>query len=76
MRIRFLTTIPTDFGAFQYGQVIDVAEPTPDMLAWLRPGPDGMARAEVVREDRSVTSEVAVVATGARRGPGRPRKVQ
>jgi hypothetical protein len=73
MKIRFLTTIPTAFGAFQYGQVIDVAEPTPDMLAWLQPGPDGTRRAEVVREDRSVTSEVAVTASGARRR-GRPRQ--
>lgn len=71
MKIRFLTTIPTPFGAFQYGQVIDVAHPTPEMLAWIRPGPDGTRRAEVVREDRSVTSEQAVMATGARRR-GRP----
>jgi len=73
MKIRFLTTIPSGFGAFQYGQVIDVDEPTPDMLAWLTPGQDGTRRAEVVREDRSVTSEQAVMASGARRR-GRPRK--
>ena len=73
MKIRFLTTIPTQFGAFQYGQVIDVSEPTPEMLAWLRPGPDGTRRAEVIREDRSLSSEQAVMASGARRR-GRPRK--
>jgi hypothetical protein len=68
MKIRFLTTIPTERGAFHYGQVIDVAEPTPEMLAWITPCPDGTRRADVVREDRSVTSEQAVMATGRRRG--------
>lgn len=72
MKIRFLMTIPTEFGSFHSGQVIDIDKPTPEMQAWLKPTADGIRRAEVVREDRSVTSEVAVTATGARRG--RPRR--
>lgn len=68
MKIRFLTTIPTEYGAFHSGQVIDIDRPTPEMVAWLEPGPDGTRRAEVVREDRSATSEHAVTSRG-----GRPR---
>lgn len=64
MKIRFLTTIPTQFGCFHSGQVIDIDQPTAEMKAWMKPGPDGTRRAEPVREDRSATSEQAVVATG------------
>lgn len=71
MKIRFLTTIPTAFGAFHSGQVIDIDRPTPEMVEWMKPGPDGTRRAEAVREDRSVSSEQAVMARGARRR-GRP----
>jgi hypothetical protein len=62
MQIRFLTTIPTEHGAFHCGQVIDVAEPTPQMLAWLEVLPDGTRRAEVVREAAVEDVELATVA--------------
>ncbi len=76
MKIRFLTTIPTQFSAFRSGQVIDIDQPTPEMVEWLKPGPDGTRRAEVVRDDHSVTSEHAVMASGARRRGRPPRQAE
>jgi hypothetical protein len=76
VKIRFLTTIPVGAFAFHYGQVIEVDDPTPDMLAWLEPLPDGTRRAEVVREDdvddvATVTApEVAVTRRGKRTARG------
>ncbi len=73
MKIRFLTTIPYGHGAFYMGQVIDVQEPTPDMLAWLEPTTDGTRRAELVRDDDAPelatvsVAERAVVRRGKRR---------
>lgn len=49
MKIRFLVTTASaspDF-PFRAGQIIDVPHPTPEMLAWLKPLPDGTKRAEV-----------------------------
>lgn len=82
MKIRFLRTIATARGGFRVGQVIEVAEPTPDMLAWLTPLPDGTRRAEVVREDDAdlltatapVAPERAVRAAG-RRGRQQPERL-
>lgn len=64
MKIRFLTTIPGAHHTFHMGQVIDVAKPTADMLAWLRPLPDGTVRAEVVREEER--NELATVSAPER----------
>lgn len=64
MKIRFNTTIPTTYGAFHRGQVIDVAEPTPQMLAFLEELPDGTRRAEVVRDEDD--SELATVSAPER----------
>lgn len=66
MKIRFLTTIAAERFAFHRGQVIDVAEPTPEMLAWLEPLADGSRRAEVVREEADEDDELATVAAPER----------
>jgi hypothetical protein len=65
MKIRFLrTTASASPGyPFQAGQVIDVADPTPQMLAWLERQADGSQIAEVVRES---DGERAVIETGER----------
>jgi hypothetical protein len=60
VKIRFLMTIPTEYSAFHRGQVIDVPKPTPEMLAWLKPLPDGSQRAEIVRDDEPELATVTV----------------
>jgi hypothetical protein len=64
MKIRFLTAT----GCFRSGQVIEVGQPTADMLQWLV-----TLSAEVVRDEpcESDEREVATVRMGRR---GRPRK--
>jgi hypothetical protein len=75
MTIRFLTTIASAQTTFRGGQVIHVACPTPEMLAWLQPLPDGTVRAEVVRDEGDAelavmgdTSEDASLRRGRARG--------
>lgn len=59
MKIRLLTSMAGAY-TFAAGQVIDVPNPTRDMLAWLRPLPDGSVRAEVVLDE----PEEAMVGAG------------
>jgi hypothetical protein len=71
VKIRFNCTIPTQYGAFRMGQVIDVEKPTLEMQAWLQPLPDGTRRAEVVRDD---DSEAAVAPVSSDRAVVRHRR--
>jgi hypothetical protein len=77
VKIKFLKVTESDAAGFPFraGQVIDVAEPTPAMLRWLEPGPDGERQAEVVKEEPR--DEMAVAAVGPERAVtkpvGRPR---
>jgi hypothetical protein len=68
VRIRFLQTCPSDCpdAPFQAGQVIDIADPSPDLLRLV----DGV-RAEVVPSD---PIEQAVAPDLTRSEPERPRK--
>jgi hypothetical protein len=52
MRIRFLRTTASSRPGFPFaaGQIIDVPS-TEEVLAWLKPGPDGERAAEVIGED-------------------------
>jgi hypothetical protein len=61
MKVRILTSIAGEWWSLRPGQVIDVPTLTQEIRAWLVPGTDGTARAELVREDET---EVAAVATG------------
>lgn len=53
MTIRFLQPVDSETPGFPFlpGQVIVVTNPTPDMLAALRPLPDGSRLAEVVADE-------------------------
>ncbi len=68
MRIRFLQVVasPQPEFPFQIGQVINIDEPWPALLAAL----DGV-QAEVLRDD---APELAVMGTGERAVTRRPRK--
>lgn len=71
MKIRFNRTIPTAYGAFHFGQVIDIDKPTPDMEKWLTvPLGDGTYRAEIVRDEEP---EAAVVAGSKEQAVSRRR---
>jgi hypothetical protein len=58
MRIRFLQTTASARPGYPFvaGQVIDVAEPTEEMLVWLEVQPDGTRRAEVVANEAPVAA--------------------
>jgi hypothetical protein len=53
VKIRFLVTTASSRPEYPFraGQVINVPQPTPEMLAWLTPESDGTVRAEVVPEE-------------------------
>jgi hypothetical protein len=76
VKIRFLTTIPTEYSAFHRGQVIDVEHPTAEMLAWIQPLADGSRRAEVVRDedDLDVATAVPVFEHAVKRTAGRAKR--
>jgi hypothetical protein len=81
MRLRMLCSMAAERWSLMEGQVLTVQALTPEMVAWLTPGPDGRRRAELLRDDETPeaailppASEMAVLPP-VKRKRGRPRRV-